>query len=68
MARRHGVSPAQVALGWMLQQPVVTAPIVGATKAEHLADAVASLDVRLTASDVESLEQPYTARAVAGLT
>jgi aryl-alcohol dehydrogenase-like predicted oxidoreductase len=62
VARAHGVSRAQVALAWLRSKPVVSAPIVGATKAAHLADAVASLDVELTADEVARLEAPYTPR------
>jgi aryl-alcohol dehydrogenase-like predicted oxidoreductase len=62
VARERGVSRAQVALAWLRSKPVVSAPIVGATKAAHLADAVASLDVDLTADEVARLEAPYTPR------
>ena len=57
---------AQVALAWVLKNPVVAAPIVGATKPHHLPDAVAALDVRLTDEDVSALEQPYTPRRPTG--
>jgi aryl-alcohol dehydrogenase-like predicted oxidoreductase len=57
---------AHVALAWVLNNPVVTAPIVGATKEHHLPDAVAALDVRLTAEEIEALEQPYTLRMPIG--
>ena len=50
---------AQVALAWVLKNPVVTAPIVGATKPHHLADAVAALDVQLTDDEIRILEEPY---------
>jgi aryl-alcohol dehydrogenase (NADP+) len=62
----RGVPRAQVALAWLLSKPVVTAPIVGATKPHHLEDAVAALDVHLTADEVSVLEEPYTPRPVAG--
>ncbi|GAA0910927.1 aldo/keto reductase [Virgisporangium aurantiacum] len=62
IAERRGVSMAQVALAWVLRNPVVSAPIVGATKAHHLADAVAALDLRLTDDEVAALEDPYTPR------
>ncbi len=58
----RGVSRAHVALAWLESKSVVTAPIVGATKAAHLADAVASLDIELTADEIERLEAPYTPR------
>ncbi len=63
-ARR--VSMAQVALAWVSQVDGVVAPIVGATRPEHLTDAVASLAVALSADEVAALEQPYTPREPAG--
>jgi 1-deoxyxylulose-5-phosphate synthase len=53
------VSEAQVALAWVLKNPVISAPIVGATKSHHLPEAIAALDPRLTDEEIESLEQPY---------
>jgi aryl-alcohol dehydrogenase-like predicted oxidoreductase len=50
---------AQTALAWVLRNPVVTAPLVGATKPHHLADAVAALDVHLTDDEIKTLEEPY---------
>jgi aryl-alcohol dehydrogenase-like predicted oxidoreductase len=64
--RRAGVSRAQVALAWLLAQPVVTAPIVGATKVSHLEDAVAAVDLRLDDAAVARLEEPYAPHAVVG--
>ena len=66
VAEAHGLPMAQVALAWMLSKPVITAPIVGATKAEHLEDAIAAVDLSLTADEVALLEEPYTPHAVAG--
>lgn len=57
---------AQVALAWLLQQPGVTAPIVGATRLEQLDDAVAALDLVLTADELAALQAPYVPHAVAG--
>jgi len=57
---------AQVALAWVLRNPVVSAPIVGATKEQHLADAVAALDVTLSDDDIRALEQHYTPRQPTG--
>lgn len=62
IAEGRGVSMAQVALAWVLKNPVVSAPIVGATKPHHLADAVAALDIRLTDDEVDTLEAPYVPR------
>ena len=66
VAQRHGTSMASVALAWVLQNPVVDAPIVGATKPHHLQDAVAALDLTLTSEDVADLEAPYTPREPTG--
>lgn len=62
IAEAHGVSRAQVALAWVRQQEAVTAPIVGATKTLHLGDAIASVDLVLTADDLATLERPYVPR------
>jgi aryl-alcohol dehydrogenase-like predicted oxidoreductase len=62
IALARGVSMAQVAMAWVLKNPVVSAPIVGATKPHHLADAVAALDIELTAAEIDSLEEPYVPR------
>jgi aryl-alcohol dehydrogenase-like predicted oxidoreductase len=67
VASARGVPPAQVALAWVLAQPAVSAPIVGATKSHHLDDAVAALDLTLTQVELEQLTSPYTVRAVAAL-
>jgi len=66
VAAEREVSRAQVALAWLLAKPVVTAPIVGATKASHLEEAVAALDVELPEDDLARLEAPYIPHAVAG--
>jgi aryl-alcohol dehydrogenase-like predicted oxidoreductase len=66
VAEARGVPMAQVALAWVLAKPGVTAPIIGASKAHHLEDAVAALGVRLTAEEIGVLEAAYVPRAVAG--
>jgi aryl-alcohol dehydrogenase-like predicted oxidoreductase len=66
IAEQRGVSPAQVALAWVLRHPVVSAPIVGATKLEHLSDAFAALDVELSDAEVERLESGYRPHSIAG--
>jgi aryl-alcohol dehydrogenase-like predicted oxidoreductase len=66
VAEARGVPMAQVALAWVLRNPVVAAPIVGATKPHHLADAVAALDVHLTDEEIRVLEEPYTLRQPTG--
>src|SRR6185437_14269638 len=64
VARDRGVTPAQIALAWLLRQPGVTAPIVGASKPEHLEQAVAALSVTLSDDDVRRLEEPYVPHQV----
>jgi aryl-alcohol dehydrogenase-like predicted oxidoreductase len=66
IADARGVPRAQIALAWLLQQPVVTAPIVGASKVQHLDDAVAALELMLTDTEIAQLEAPYVPRAVVG--
>jgi aryl-alcohol dehydrogenase-like predicted oxidoreductase len=66
VAAARGLPKAQVALAWMIQKPFVTAPIVGASKPEHLKDALAALNVKLEASEVAQLEAPYVPHAVLG--
>ena len=66
VATGRGIPMAQVALAWVLKNPVVTAPIVGATKPHHLADAVAAVDVHLTDDEIAILEAPYTPREPTG--
>ena len=66
IAEARGVPLAQIALAWMLSKPVVTAPIVGATKMNHLEDAVAAVSVKLTDEEITALESAYTPRSVAG--
>ena len=66
VASERGVPQAQVALAWVLAQPVVTAPIVGATKPQHLEDAAAALDLTLSQTELDLLGGSYTPRAIAG--
>ena len=64
IANARGVSMAQIALAWLLSKRDVTAPIVGATKPNHLGDAIAALDIVLSAEEIEALEAPYTPKPV----
>jgi aryl-alcohol dehydrogenase (NADP+) len=64
VARDRGVTSAQIALAWLLRQPGVTAPIVGASKPEHLEQAVAALSVGLSDEDVRRIEEPYVPHQV----
>jgi 1-deoxyxylulose-5-phosphate synthase len=66
VAQRRGVPPAQIALAWLLAKPAVAAPIIGATKLHHLDDALAALDVELTAEEIKQLEAPYRPHPVRG--
>jgi aryl-alcohol dehydrogenase-like predicted oxidoreductase len=67
LAERRSVPPAQIALAWLLSKPAVTAPIIGATKLEHLDSAVAAVDLRLSADEIQSLESPYQPHTVRGM-
>ena len=66
VATRRGVPRGQVALAWLLAQPAVTAPIVGVTKPQHLADAVAAVDLELSPEEVDELGAGYVPHAIAG--
>jgi aryl-alcohol dehydrogenase-like predicted oxidoreductase len=66
LAKKHGVSRAQIALAWLLHKEGVTAPIVGATKISHLEDAVGALSVKLTPEEIAYLEEPYIPHPVVG--
>ena len=66
IAAKRSVPPAQVALAWMLAKPVVTSPIVGASKAGHLDDAVAAVSLKLTPEEIASLEEPYVPHSTLG--
>ena len=66
VAGKRGVASAQVALAWLLHKPGVTAPIVGATRVEHLEDAVAAEQLSLNADEIARLEEPYVPHAVSG--
>ncbi|MBI1804730.1 MAG: aldo/keto reductase [Ignavibacteriae bacterium] len=66
LAKKKSVKPAQVALAWLLHQPGLTAPIVGATKMEHLEDAVGALEVKLSEDERKFLEELYVPHKVLG--
>jgi aryl-alcohol dehydrogenase (NADP+) len=66
VAEQRGVNNAQVALAWILAQPGVTAPIVGASKPKHLADAIAALEIELTPDELKALEEPYRPHRILG--
>jgi aryl-alcohol dehydrogenase (NADP+) len=66
IARQRGVNNAQVALAWVLQQPGVTAPIIGASKMQHLEDAVQALKLKLSDEELRKLTEPYRPHPVLG--
>jgi aryl-alcohol dehydrogenase-like predicted oxidoreductase len=66
IARERGVTPAQIACAWILQAPGVTAPIIGATKLDHVKELLVSVDIKLTKEEVAALEQPYQPHPVLG--
>jgi aryl-alcohol dehydrogenase (NADP+) len=68
LAGRRGLKPTQIALAWLLAQPGVTAPIIGASRLPHLDEALAAIDVRLDAEELRFLEEPYQPHAVLGHT
>jgi aryl-alcohol dehydrogenase (NADP+) len=66
IAEARGVKNAQVALAWMLAKPAITAPIIGASKAYQLEDALSAMDLKLTEDEVKRLEEPYEPHPVLG--
>jgi 1-deoxyxylulose-5-phosphate synthase len=66
IAASRGVPKAQIALAWVIQKPFITAPIVGASKPQHLSDAVAALALKLEPAEIAQLEAPYVAHKVSG--
>jgi aryl-alcohol dehydrogenase-like predicted oxidoreductase len=67
IAAQRGVSTAQVALSWLLHKPGVTAPIAGATRLEHLEDALAAEQLSLSDEELARLEEPYVPHPVSGI-
>jgi aryl-alcohol dehydrogenase (NADP+) len=66
LAEQRGVTPAQIALAWLLHKPGVTAPIIGASKMPHLEQAVGAVDIKLSDEEVETLEEPYRPHDILG--
>ncbi len=66
IAKQRGVTGPQIALAWVLSKPYVTAPIIGATKMDHLEQAIAALDIKLTEAECKELEEPYQVHPVLG--
>jgi aryl-alcohol dehydrogenase-like predicted oxidoreductase len=67
LAKKRNLPQSQLALAWVLSKPYITSPIVGATKDHHLDDAIAALNVKLSADEIKELEAPYLPHPVAGL-
>jgi aryl-alcohol dehydrogenase-like predicted oxidoreductase len=66
VAKARGVNNAQVALAWMLQKPGITSPIIGASKPQHLDDAIAAVDIALSEDEMKRLQEPYVPHQVLG--
>ena len=66
IARKTRRAEAQIALAWILHQPVVTAPIIGATKLSHMEDAIAALEIKLDTAEITALEEPYDPHRIIG--
>jgi 1-deoxyxylulose-5-phosphate synthase len=68
IAQKRGVTGSQIALAWLLNKPHITAPIIGATKLDHLEQSIAALDISLSEDEVKSLEAPYQPHPILGHT
>ncbi len=66
IAKRRGVSPMQIALAWILHKPGIAAPIIGASKMNHLEEAVGALDINLESDEMKFLEEPYVPHEILG--
>lgn len=66
IAKERGVTGSQIALAWVLNKPHISSPIIGATKMEHLDQAIAALDIKLTEDEVKRLEEPYKPHPILG--
>jgi aryl-alcohol dehydrogenase (NADP+) len=66
VAKERGVSGSQIALAWILSKPYVTSPIIGATKLDHLDEAIAALEIQLSTEEIKKLEQAYKPHPVLG--
>ena len=66
IAKAHNVSASQIALAWNLSKPYITAPIIGASKLEHLDQSIAALEIKLSPEEIKQLEEPYQPHPVLG--
>ena len=66
LAQQRGVTPSQIALAWLLHQPGITAPIIGASKMTHLEEDIAAIDIELSPEELDTLQEPYLPHPVLG--
>ena len=66
VAKQHGLSGPQIALAWVLNKSYISAPIIGASKLEHLEQSLAALEIKLTQDEIKSLEEPYQIHPILG--
>jgi aryl-alcohol dehydrogenase (NADP+) len=66
VAKQRGVKPAQIALAWVLHSPGITAPIVGATKAQQLTELIGAVEIKLADAEIAALEKPYKPHGILG--
>ena len=66
IAEARGATPAQIALAWLINKPGITSPIIGATKMQHLEEAVSALDIQLSEEEIKNIEDPYVPHDVLG--
>jgi aryl-alcohol dehydrogenase (NADP+) len=66
IAEARGVTPSQIALAWVLNKPYITAPIIGASKMDHLEQAIAALEIQLSPEEITRLEEPYRPHPILG--
>jgi aryl-alcohol dehydrogenase-like predicted oxidoreductase len=66
LAKKRGIPNAQIALAWMLHKPGISSPIIGATKPNHIEDAIKAVEIKLTDEEIKYLEEPYLPHPVLG--
>jgi aryl-alcohol dehydrogenase-like predicted oxidoreductase len=66
VAKEHNVTGSQIALAWVLSKPHIAAPIIGSSKIEHLDQAIAALDIKLSDEDIKRLEESYQPHPILG--
>ena len=68
VAKARGVTSSQIALAWLLNKPYISAPIIGATRPEHLEQSIAAIEIALSEDEISSLEEPYQPHPTLGHT